>query len=59
MEVTITIECESFEELLMHLSKIRSQIKKEQDAIEGDEPTTIELSDSNCYGSHEIEITTL
>jgi hypothetical protein len=59
MEVIITIECDSLEELLMHLSKIRSQVKKQQEALEQDEPTVINLSDSNCYGSHEIKITTL
>ena len=61
MDINIRIECSDYDEILTHLSVIRSEIKKKRNEIEfeSDELTTIKIEDSNCYGYHLVEITNL
>jgi hypothetical protein len=57
MEINISINCETFEELMQHLWKITDAVETRYTAI--DElpfPGKIEFSDSNCYGDHNVEI---
>jgi hypothetical protein len=54
MEINIIIECDNEEDLLLHLSVIRLQIKKAMKKT----PTLPDmvLEDNNCYGYHKVEI---
>lgn len=56
MMIDISISCEDESELFSHLTKIRSQIKREIKKQYGalDYPATLE--DDNCYGHHTVNI---
>ena len=54
VNVNIHIACDSLEELLTHLSVIRSQIKKQ--AINKEGYAEWKVMDNNCYGTHVAQI---
>lgn len=57
MKTQIKIDCDSGEELLSHLKVIINQVKaKINEAKKKDIKKPIKLSDSNCYGTHEVVI---
>lgn len=58
MKINIEIECMDDDEVLTHLSVIRSKIKKEL-AKTTENQTGVTFSDSNCYGIHTVKITDL
>lgn len=58
-KVSISIECETTEEILAHLHNIMSRIKKERKRFPDREfPDGIDLQfdDNNCYGTHDVTI---
>jgi hypothetical protein len=65
MNIIIGIECETYSEVMQHLSVIRQQIKSEfkkqikEGKCEGDGSGVqpFEANDNNCYGDHEIKLT--
>lgn len=60
MNLKIEIDCETFDELMTHLTVIRQSIRREfkrqGDNIlsDGSAVADFELSDDNCYGEHTI-----
>jgi len=57
--ITISIECSDFHDIITHLSVIRSQIKAYQKTLtDGEMPEGTEkvLDDNNCYGVHTVTI---
>lgn len=61
MTITIRIECETIHNLLQHLTVLKDDIKKEAktrklDRMEEEFPDDVELSDSNCYGDHILQV---
>jgi hypothetical protein len=63
MNITITIECETVSELGAHLMHLRRQVIKEAKRLKLDplrdefpEGAELNLSDDNCYGTHDVEI---
>lgn len=54
-KVLITINCETEEEILTHLSVIRKEVKKiaKKGIPNG---LDVEFNDDNCYGTHEVRI---
>ena len=57
MIATIKIECESYDDLQAHLSEIKNELKRKKKVICAEEEQEIRIEDSNCYGSHEVELT--
>lgn len=60
-KVSITIECETEQEILSHLSEIRKRLKRElrpNNGFNGHIPDGVDLQweDNNCYGTHEVKI---
>lgn len=57
-EVNIIINCETEEEILSHLSAIRSRFKKELRKLPNGIPDGVDMEwdDDNCYGSHVVRI---
>jgi hypothetical protein len=56
MTIEIEIICEDERELLLHLTVIREQIKKEIKKQKGELLVPATLKDSNCYGDHTVNI---
>ncbi len=60
MKVKIEIECDYIEEILAHVSVIRSQIKseaKKRNITPGNAfEKRVRMYDNNCYGDHKITI---
>ena len=56
MQIEISINCETEQELLNHLSAIRLSIKREIRKQKGEFKTPATLEGSNCYGEHTINI---
>lgn len=59
MKITIIIECEeNLQDVKTHLSVVRQQIlsRLKNDSLNPTGENSIEISDSNCYGNHEIKI---
>lgn len=54
-KVSITIECETEEEIIAHLTAIRKEAKKH---LKNGVPDGIDLQweDNNCYGTHQVKI---
>lgn len=65
MNITVEIDCETYAEVMEHLSVIRRQIKAEfkkqikegKCEDDGSDVQPFEASDNNCYGDHEIKLT--
>lgn len=59
-EIDISIYCETEEEILTHLSVIRSQVKKEirrrKGEIDLQKDEVITITDEACYGQHSLTI---
>lgn len=65
MEITIKIKCESISEFYTHLKVITTQVQNEARRLklnpardEFEPESGKNLSDDNCYGSHEVIIKT-
>lgn len=56
MNIEINICCEDERELLVHLSVIRRNIKREIKRQKGGLLVPATLKDSNCYGDHTVNI---
>jgi hypothetical protein len=61
MKIKIDIECETINEFLAHLDKIKidskKQIKKlKLNPIKDEFPKKVNLDDDNCYGEHTVKI---
>jgi hypothetical protein len=56
MIVSIQIDCEDERELLLHISVIRQQIKREIKQQGGELTKKKSLESHNCYGDHYIDI---
>lgn len=56
MHIEINIVCEDERELLLHLIVIRKQIRKEIKKQGGEILAPATLTDSNCYGEHDVNI---
>lgn len=56
--MNIEVYCETGQELIAHLSNIRSKLKKELKKMGGDIPDGVDVyfEDSNCYGNHVVKI---
>jgi hypothetical protein len=56
-QVSITIECETEQEIMAHLwviaAQLRKYLKKHGEIPDGG---MVELTDDNCYGSHDVKI---
>jgi hypothetical protein len=59
-EIDICIYCETEQEILTHLSVIRSQVKKEirrrKGEIDLNKDEVITITDEACYGEHSLTI---
>ena len=57
MNALITVECESTEELLMHLNSIATRLNENRETVDAlIDDNTYGFDDSNCHGSHEVDI---
>ncbi len=56
MQTLISIDCETSDELIAHLSKIVSQIVEDREHQGGEIRSLTNLNDDNCYGSHSVFI---
>jgi hypothetical protein len=56
-KVSITINCETDQEIMAHLwviaAQFRKHLKKHGEIPDGE---TVEFNDDNCYGTHEVLI---
>jgi len=58
-QINIQINCETEQEILTHLSVIRSNLKKyiNRGDVAGEiSVVPVHFEDENCYGSHEVNI---
>lgn len=57
-KVSITINCETEEEIIAHLTTIRKEAKKHLKVGKGGVPDGLDLQwdDNNCYGTHDVVI---
>lgn len=54
-KVSITIECETENEIIAHLTAIRKEVKsRTRKGIPGG--IDLQWDDNNCYGTHEVKI---
>lgn len=56
MNMSISIDCETYEELQSHLSEIKSQLKKRKKDILSESESIIRFEDSDFFGSHDVEL---
>ena len=58
MKVTIQIDCNTINELKLHLTEIRRQINvhEKKGLLSGDLAKEVIFNDGNCYGEHTVKI---